>query len=139
MNLDDEENRLALQEWVAEFRCIAFTYQVAFPKDPVEALARLEAESEMHRPAVERAVSLFATRRIWPAVLSPKELFYIHLRVLNACRIVEGILSGEVERPDIVAMVVGDKLNFTEWMLVEAWNIFGQVYLESYANAQAAL
>lgn len=136
MNLRDEQNRLALQTWVAEMRASVKKFEDGFaktsiPNDPNEALVRLQNESESKTPSVERAISYFSRTRHWPADLSESESFYVHLRVMAACRLIDFLLSGEVTNPDIVDAVGSDKMNFTEWMLTTAWGHFGESYLRT--------
>jgi hypothetical protein len=141
MNLDDGENRLALQKWVADLRASVKQFEDSayrsLPMDPHEALARLQYESESNAPAIERAISHFSRTTQWPEDLSSSEYFYINLRVSAALQVVEGLLSGCLTNPGIIEVVGGDKVNFTEWMLSTAWKLFGEAYLRWFSVCQA--
>jgi hypothetical protein len=136
MNFREQENRLILRAWVSDLRSSVTQFEGklvarSLPKNPKETVARLEEESASTAPAVERAISQFSRSMRWPANLSGLEYFYIQVRVLCACRLIDLILAGEVTNPDIIRFVGSDKANFTKWMLTAAWDQFGESYLRT--------
>jgi hypothetical protein len=135
VNLDE-----GLKGWVLEMRASMQTLRehysqsapIAFPKDQGEALAYLMRESELSARVVDRAVWSFSVKRRWPE-LSSVEYFFLDLRVTAACRTIDGILSGTFTNPDIIEAISGDNPNFTEWILTEAWEGWGEAYLDWFA------
>lgn len=142
MNLDDKEDRLAFQTWVSamrlEMRALRERYSnrapITLPKKIDEARAWLKQISESTAHDVDRAVSQFSRTRQWPENLSNLECFFINLRVDAACRTIEVVLSGETTNPGVVEPITSDNPNFTEWILTDAWDDWGEAWLESFAD-----
>jgi hypothetical protein len=143
VNLDDEEDRLAFQTWVSdmrlEMRALRERYSnrapITLPKKFDEALAWLKQISESTAHDVDLAIWQFSRTKQWPENLSKEQVFFIKLRVDAACRTIEGVLSGEVTNPGVVEPITSDNPNFTEWILTDAWDDWGEAWLEHFADA----
>jgi hypothetical protein len=146
MNLDDEQNRAAILDWVDVISRARTQYteraKAKLPQLPLnyaEAAARLKDESKAHDATIRQAISFFSRAQRWPTTLTDRDLFFLDWRV--SCAL---IILGQVFSPDdpprpkmfvdaqIIAAVSADTDDFTKRMLIELWDQFGDIYLRGW-------
>jgi hypothetical protein len=153
MNLDDQENRAAIQEWTALLTQSRQQYigKAKFPQLPqvpfdyLAAAARLKDESNKHNVAIEQAIAVFSRTHRWADSLTERDCFFLEWRVSFALSILgQAVLSDDADdcdncvlhqvfaHPEIIAAVGADTDDFTKRMLIDIWDRFGEIYLSHW-------
>jgi hypothetical protein len=131
--LEAWDNRLAAQNVYFD-RCVAKHIGHAHGADEKD-VAFLRVDQGLAKPAVEKAVAVFAREGSWPA-LTHREHLHLIVRIQLARKVVAAIRQGSPQGMVVKSQMpdLGNREHAIQWFLIDLWNLGGKAFLAAMAR-----
>lgn len=96
----------------------------------------LQVDDSLNRPMLDQAIKDFIRSGAWPSDLTFAQLVNLLARITTASALVLELLKGADRRAGIPVADLENDAEFTQWLLIDAWNLFGAAaYIKGLTDA----